>query len=34
MEICKRPTYQNILTAQGVYTSKNSNNTLQNEIKI
>ena len=23
MEICKRPTYQNILTAQGAHTSKN-----------
>ena len=29
MEICKRPTYQNILTAQGAYISKNSDNILQ-----
>ena len=34
MEICKRPTYQNILTAQGAYTSKNSDNILQYEIQI
>ena len=32
MEICKRPTYQNILTAQGAYTSKNSDNMLQHKI--
>ena len=32
MEICKRPTYQNILTAQGAHTSKNSDNKLQHEI--
>ena len=29
MEICKRPTYKNISTAQGAYTRKNSNNILQ-----
>ena len=29
MEICKHPTYQNILTAQGSYTSKNSDNILK-----
>ena len=33
MEIYKRPTYQNILTAQGTYTSKNSDNILQHKIK-
>ena len=33
MEICKRTTYQNILTPQGVYTSKNSDNMLQHKIK-
>ena len=32
MNICKRPTYQNILTAQGAYRSKNSNNMLQHKI--
>ena len=32
MEICKRPTYQNILTAQGVYKSLNSDNMLQYKI--
>ena len=26
MEMCKCPTYQNILTAQGTYASKNSDN--------
>ena len=34
MEICKHPTYQNILTAQGAYTSKNSDNMLQRKIQI
>ena len=34
MEICKRPTYQNMLTAQGAHTSKNSDNILQHEIQI
>ena len=34
MEFFKRPTYQNILTAQGAYTSKNSDNMLQHKIKI
>ena len=34
MEICKRPTYQNILTAQGAYTSKNNDNMLQHKIEI
>ena len=34
MEICKRPTYQNILTAQGAYTSKNGDNMLQHKIQI
>ena len=29
MEICKRPTYQNILTVQGAYTSNNNDNMLQ-----
>lgn len=33
MEICKRPTFQNILTAQGIYTSKNSDNVLQHKIQ-
>ena len=33
MEICKRPTYQNILTAQGAYTSKNSDDMLQHKNK-
>ena len=33
MEICKRPAYQNILTAQGTYKSKNSD-TLQRKIKL
>ena len=33
MEICRRPTYQNILTAQGMYKSKNSDNTLQHKVK-
>lgn len=33
MEICKRPTFQNILTAQGTYTSKNSDNVLQHKIQ-
>ena len=31
--MCKRPTYQNILTAQGAYTSKKSDNILQHKIK-
>ena len=26
MEICKQPTYQDILSAQGAYKSKNSDN--------
>ena len=34
MEICKRPTYKNILTAQGAYTSRNADNILQHKIKI
>ena len=34
MEICKRPTYQNILTAQGAHTSKNNDNMLRLKIKI
>ena len=34
MKICKCPTYQNILTAQGAYTSKNSDNTLLQEINF
>ena len=34
MEICKRPTHQNIVTAQGVYTSKISYNMLQHKIKF
>ena len=34
MEICKRPTYQNILTAQGAYTSKDSDNMLQHKLKF
>ena len=34
MEMCKRPTYQNSLTAQGMYTSKNSDSMLQQKIKI
>ena len=29
METCERPSYQNILTAQGAYTSKNSDNILR-----
>ena len=33
VEICRRPTYQNILTAQGMYKSKNSDNTLQHKVK-
>lgn len=32
METCKRPTYQKILTAQGPYKSKNSDNVLQHKI--
>ena len=32
MEICKCPTYQIILTAQGTYTSKISDNMLQRKI--
>ena len=34
MEICKHPAYQNILTAQGTYISKNSDNMLQHKINI
>ena len=34
LEICKRPTHQNILTAQGTYTSKNSDNLLQHQIQF
>ena len=34
MEICKHPTYQNIFTAQGAYTNKNSDNMLQHKIKF
>ena len=34
LEICKRPTYQNILTVQGAYTSKNSDNMLQHKTKF
>ena len=34
MEISKRPTYQNILTAQGAYTSKSSDSMLEHKIKI
>ena len=34
MEICKHPTYQNILTTQGAYTSKNGDNMLQHKIQI
>ena len=33
MEICKCPIYQNISTAQGTYTSKNSDNMLEYKIK-
>ena len=33
MEICKRPTYQNVLAAQSPYTSKNSDNMLQHKDK-
>ena len=32
MEICKRPTYKNMLTGQGAYNSNNSDNMLQYEI--
>ena len=32
MEICKHPTYQNVLTAQGMYKCNNSDNMLQHEI--
>ena len=32
MEICKRPTYKNMLTGQGAYNSKISDNVLQHEI--
>ena len=32
MDICKHPTYQNSSTAQGVYTSKNTDNMLQHKI--
>ena len=32
--MCKRHTYQNILTAQGAYASKNSDNMLQHKIQI
>ena len=34
MEICKRPTYQNILTAQGAYKSKNSDSMLRHIIQF
>ena len=34
MKICKCPTYQNILTAQGTYKIKNSDNMLQHKIKF
>ena len=32
MEICKRSTYNNILTGQGAYKSKSIDNMLQHEI--
>ena len=32
MNICQRPRYQNIVTAQGAYRSNNSNNILQHQI--
>ena len=34
LEVCKRPTYQNILTAQGAYKSRNSDSMLQHKIKF
>ena len=34
MQICKCPAYQNILTAQGAYSSKNGDNMLQHKIQI
>jgi len=32
MEICKRPTYQNIFAAQGMYKGKIKYNKLQHKI--
>ena len=34
LEICKRPTHQNILTAQGPYKSKNSDNMLHHQMQF
>ena len=34
MELCKRPTYQNILTAQGADKSKNADNMLEHKIEF
>ena len=34
LEVCKCPTHQNILTAQGAYKSRSSDNMIQHKIKF